>query len=78
MTVLSSNYEEGPTTCQPSRPQCPVYLLADVCRIVAAQVSDSGTYLCVAKNSLGSILTVTELAVQGTWTLSGWLRGPVV
>ena len=37
-----------------------------VCRIIAAQVSDSGRYLCMAKNSLGSILTATQLTVRGT------------
>ena len=44
-------------------------LLTYLCRLIAPQASDSGTYLCLAKNSLGSILTVTQLTVRGISTL---------
>jgi Immunoglobulin I-set domain len=36
-------------------------------RIVAAQLSDNGTYFCMAKNPLGSQFTETDLIVQGSY-----------
>ena len=36
-----------------------------VCRIVAAQLSDTGKYVCVAYNSLSRVLVGAELTVQG-------------
>lgn len=35
------------------------------CRIIASQLTDSGVYICMARNSLGSILVSANLTVQG-------------
>lgn len=40
-----------------------------LCRIIATRESDSGMYLCMAKNSLGSILTTTQLTVRGIYSV---------
>jgi hypothetical protein len=39
--------------------------LVPLFRIVAVQLSDNGTYMCMAKNQLGSLFIETELIVQG-------------
>ncbi|CAH1786157.1 unnamed protein product, partial [Owenia fusiformis] len=44
-------------------------------RIIASQLDDSGIYICIARNSLGSVLVKAELTVQvhGMWSKwSGW------
>ena len=42
-----------------------VFPLSFVFRIIATQLSDSGIYICMARNHLGSVLVQAELSVQG-------------
>lgn len=35
-------------------------------RILGARISDSGIYMCMAKNRLGSLAASAELTIQGT------------
>jgi len=49
-----------------------------VYRIVAAQLNDSGKYVCIAHNSLSRVLVGAELIVQGTLRLGSYCSSHLI